>query len=41
MKDEDEEEEQERGRVAPNMEAGGAHLHAISDPRQRMKGKES
>ena len=32
MKDEDEEEEQERGRVAPNMEAGGAHLHAISDP---------
>ena len=37
--DEDQEagEENERGRVAPNMGAGGSHPQATSDPRKKKK----
>ena len=40
--DEDQEadEEDERGRVAPNMGAGGSHPQATSDPRKERRGEE-
>ena len=34
MQKEEMEHEEQRGRVAPNMEAGGSHLQATSDPRE-------
>ena len=35
------EEEEERGRVAPNMEAGGSHPQTASDPGKKEKKKET
>ena len=34
------EREEERDRVAPNMEAGGSHLQATSDPGEREMAEE-
>ena len=34
----DEEEQEERARVAPNMEAGGSHSQAMSDPAREGRG---
>ena len=37
MQKEEMEHEEQRGRVAPNMEAGGSHLQATSDPREEER----
>ena len=37
MQQEEMEHEEQRGRVAPNMRAGGSHPQATSDPRKRKK----
>ena len=37
--DQEADEEDKRGRVAPNMGAGGSHPQATSDPREEEKEK--
>ena len=37
MQQEEMEPEEQRGRVAPNMGAGGSHPQATSDPRKKKK----
>ena len=39
MQKEEMEKDEQRGRVAPNMEAGGSHTQAASDPREEEAGE--
>ena len=39
MQKEEMEQEEQRGRVAPNMGAGGSHPQATSDPREEKGGR--
>ena len=41
MQQEEMEHEEQRGRVAPNMGAGGSHTQAKSDPRKENEKKET